>query len=51
MSLCSNGLDITQVRPVTDKVKVFLISVGPMDISGDLFIIWASVSFSRNLLH
>jgi len=38
MSLCSSSLDITQVRPVTDKVKVCLISVGPMDILGDLLI-------------
>ena len=34
MSLCSSGLDTTQVRPVTDKVIVFLICVGSMDISG-----------------
>jgi len=38
VSFCSSGLDITQVWPVTDKVKVFLTSVGPMDISGDLLI-------------
>ena len=33
-----NNTDIRQVRPVPYRVKLFLISVGLMDISGDLLI-------------
>jgi len=37
-SLRNAGLDITQLRPVIDKVKVLVINVGPVDISRDLLI-------------